>query len=118
MHLNVTFFVQGINFFITYKLLTAFFFGPIIQSIKEKKEKKEKLEAGIKQEETYLVTLEKEKHHNLSSFQAHAQKKYPFSHRTYYEEPIEIKATEELVETKKLQEQIIDLLIKKVPDVY
>lgn len=118
MHVNVTFLVQGINFFITYKLLTAFFFGPIIKSIKNKKTKQEKLETNINQREKDLLTLEKEKHQNLSSFQSHAQVKYQFSHRTHYEEPIEVKTEEEPVETKKLQEQIIDLLIKKVPDVY
>lgn len=116
MKINVTLFIQIINFFITYKVLTLFLFKPILESLKEKRIRKEKLQKSIKEKEQELVNLEQQKRENIITFQKHIKQTFPFISPKQYDKPLEISITkQEIIDTKKLKNKITDWIVSKVP---
>jgi len=116
MDINATFLVQIINFFVIYKVLTVFFFKPIIASLEEKKAKKESLEKSIKEKEEVLVSLEKQKKEEIKVFQEHVKTEYPFISPTETDKPVEMEVKiKKEADTKELKNKVVDLLVSKVP---
>ena len=119
MNINATFLIQIIHFLIAYKMLNALLFRPAIASLKEKRDKRKQIETAIKQEEETLLSLEKEKTEQIVTFQAHVKKQYPFVTPLPHEEVIETARTvPEEVDIKQVKQELVDLLVTKVPDVY
>jgi hypothetical protein len=118
MRINVTLFVQIINFAITYLVLNRFFFKPLLNSLEKKDLAKKELEQKIDVEEKELVGLENKKSSDVGSFQLMIKQKYPYEPyliRTAAEQtPI---ISEEKVDRAVLEKQIVDFLSKKVPHV-
>ena len=116
MNINITFFIQIINFFVTYKLLNVLFFKPIIKSIEKKKQKEESVNLKINNQEQVLLNLQKEKVEHVVSFQSHVKKDYPFI--SPYERmqfiDIEIEQDVSIADTAELAKDVSDWIVKKV----
>lgn len=116
VNINITFFIQVINFFVTYKLLNIFLFKPVIASIQKKKQNDELISAKIKQQEQVLLDLQKEKVGHVVSFQSHVKKDYPFI-SPYERMPfkyIEINQDVSNLDIAELTKDVSDWIIKKV----
>jgi F0F1-type ATP synthase membrane subunit b/b' len=125
MHINATFLIQIINFVVTYYILNRFLFKPIIASIKRKHEKEIGLKKSIKKEENKIVTLEKEKHEVVLSFQRNMKKKFPYISPIIQDKPVDVEAekafallTQEKIDKKTLQKEVTKFLIERVPHEY
>ena len=119
MHINATFLIQIINFLLTYTVLDKLLFKPALASIKEKKVKQKTLEASIQKEEEKLLELEKDKDDKIAAFQVRVQEQYPFISPLHYKKAPELAQIEkEIIDTKVLQKQITEFLVKKVPHGY
>ena len=68
MHINITLFIQIINFVITYKVLDIFFFKPILASLEQKKEQELALNSAVQQKEHDLENLEEQEKLNFLLF--------------------------------------------------
>ena len=113
MYINLTFFLQTINFLSTFWFLNRFLFAPFIASL-EKKEKKEKnLSSSVMEEMNLVEKLKKEKKETLIAFQEHVKKTYhvPASVELTIEANVPF---EKLAEKEKLTEEITNVLVKKV----
>lgn len=118
MQINVTLFIQIINFFITYKILSFFLFKPIITSLEEKQAKKDALQNVIKEKTEELVRLEKKKKNAIKQFQEQTKEVYPFIPLSEPQKPIEIAEEKKGSSPEQTKEAIADWLVKKVPDAY
>ena len=116
MHINITFIIQIINFFITYKVLNIFLFKPVIASLEVKQAKREKLEGSITKEETALAKLERTKAENVVAFQDHVKDEYPYVSLVQEDSYLDIaKIKTEHIDTKELESQVTKWLVEKVP---
>ena len=117
MQINVTLVIQIINFFITYKVLNAFLFRPAIDALETKQKKKDALQNQIDTQEEELITIEKEKVEAIVTFQNHVKKCYPFIQTYTVEKQLEFDITPQpkMIDKEKLEKQITDWLVEKVP---
>jgi hypothetical protein len=114
MYINITIFVQIINFVITYKILKTVLFKPVINSLEDKKEKTTRLENKNKENEAILIDLEKKKINNIVVFQKHAKTAYPFIPILGYEKQLKvIDVKETQIDAKLLNKKIVDLIVLK-----
>lgn len=76
MEINLTIFVQMINFLISYWFLNKYLFKPALESIKRKNLEKNNLILEIENEEKNLLIKEKSKNEQLIQFQEKVLEKY------------------------------------------
>jgi len=117
MHINATFLVQIINFLISYYVLNRFLFKPVIASIRKKQETETALKASIEKEENDIIALKKEKYESIISFQRKMRKKFPYISKTIQDKPIDVAPEIARPKNPKLQKEVTDFLVKRVPDV-
>ena len=117
MQFNITFFIQIINFYITYWFLNKFLFKPVINFIKKEKLKEQIVKIEIENKQKLLSNLEDKKRSELYNFQDKASKKYRV------EPLIEIKIPElsqiELnkSEVDNVTKIVKNILVERVPHV-
>ena len=117
MNINCTVFIQIMNFFITYKALSAYLFIPALKAIKSRKNKENKLNAEIKHEESLIVEKNLAINKQLSDFQDHIKKDYSLPKEETSIPSFEIGYKRDKEEMKKLSSKVETLLIEKVPHV-
>lgn len=116
MKINITFIIQIINFFITYKVLNIFLFKPVIASLEAKRAKQKALEKSITKEEEVLLSLEKTKAADVVAFQGKVKEEYPFISLVQEDSFLDItKIKTETIDTKNLESEVTQWLIEKVP---
>ena len=71
MKLNATFFLQIINFWVTYSLLSRILLKPFVDYIDKKEEAQLLLLTNLNDQETSLTLLEEEKQQKLVDFKNH-----------------------------------------------
>lgn len=121
MQINITLFIQIINFFLTYKILDKFFLKPMLQSLRNKKTAKCNFESKIKHDEKTVEDLKESKKTQLASFQTYIKKQYPFISPKYLliEQQLEITKKENSPKNLNVLKNKIKLwIIKKVPNAY
>jgi len=117
MQLNFTFFVQIINFGITYWFLNKFMFEPVMVFLTKEKDKEKEINDLLAQKEQSLLELENEKYEKLMRFKRNMKKKYTVSSPT---EPLissKVSCDIDKEEAKKLVIMAKRVLQKKVPHV-
>lgn len=117
MQFNITFFIQIINFFITYWFLNKFMFKPVIKFIKKRKQREKAFINKIKQKEELLLELEKQKKLELYNFQQKVKSKYKLSPITPSNIPTKIKIFIDTKEIKKMTDLATRILVERVPNV-
>jgi F-type H+-transporting ATPase subunit b len=117
MQFNITFFLQIINFYITYWFLNKFMFKPVISFIKKRKKEEINFNKDLEKKEQYLIKLKNKKIENLHEFKSEMKTKYKTK---IVNEPIIPSKIEGNVDEKNAQEIITTatkILIEKVPNV-
>lgn len=117
MQINLTFFIQIINFSITYWFLNKFMFNPVMIFLKQKKDKENNIKKEIKEKEEYLLKMEVKKGINLEKFREQIKEKYKFSTPKKPDISFKIDCVIDKNETKKLILQAKKILLKRVPHV-
>lgn len=119
MHINITLFIQIVNFLITYKILATFLFKPIIASIEGQEAKKESYETTIYEQREELSLLEKKKKQAVRDFQQQIATQYPFHAPSILSKPLEIPYVQKaIIDEEKMKSEIVDWIVTKVPNVY
>lgn len=77
MEINITFVIQGVNFWICYCFLKKIFLKPIVTLLKKQEDEYLALLAGLKQGEQLLNNKETLKENSLTSFKNHIKQNYP-----------------------------------------
>lgn len=117
MQINLTFFIQLINFGISYWFLNKFLFKPVLQYIRNKKQKEDRIIKDIAQRNNTLVELEHKKDQNLFDFKREIKSKYEVHEaeapKVEHQVPVKINKDE----AERLIKVAKNILIKKVPHV-
>ena len=117
MRINLTLFIQVINFGVTYWFLNWFMFRPVINFLKEKKNKEEKTKKNLEKKEQNLLEIEKKKHQDLDDFKIRMKKEYRIAPTAVPEIPSEIICKIDKKKAEKLTVVAKKILLKKVPHV-
>ena len=117
MQINATFFIQLINFAITYWFLNKFMFKPVLSFLQNKKAKEKSFQEKLCLSEKILLEMEKDKQNSLEEFQENMVEKYEFVSPAKCKVPPEISYKVDKEETKKLTEKVKDILVERVPHV-
>ena len=118
MHVNLTFLIQIINFWISYVFLHRFFLKPIVILINKKNQAKEFLINGLKQKELALVQLQEEKSKNVTTFRQYLKTTYVLTPPHLQVIPTIVMAKKNQAEITQLTEKIKGILIQRVPHVF
>lgn len=78
MDINLTLFIQIINFYITYRLLGTFLFKPVIHEIDRRNARLTQITHELKDKEAALLRLQQAKQEQLHQFKNHAEKDFLF----------------------------------------
>ena len=117
MRLNLTFLVQIVNFYVTYRLLRILFFEPIKKSIDKKKQIIKDKKGLIRDREKELLEMQHKKRNRLLAFQNKNKKligKIGVRDIPIPKIPTVEISDEELVLTQK---KIEKMMLEKVPNV-
>lgn len=117
MRINLTYFIQIINFLITYWFLNRFLFKPVILFIKNKKEKESKFNKRTEKKEHNLLDLEKKKHQDLVDFRVRMKKEYGIAPLKEIKVPSELTFKKDPKEIEELINVAKNILVKEVPHV-
>lgn len=117
MQFNITFFVQIFNFFITYWFLNKFMFKPVINFIKKREKKEKAFINNIKNEESLLLDLEKQKKLELYNFQQKVKSKYKLSPMGDPNIPTKIEIFIDTKEVESMTNLATKILVERVPNV-
>lgn len=117
MEINITLFLQVINFLISYWFLNKFLFKPVFNFIRQKNLKEKRVVAIIDGKEQLLLGLEELKHENLIDFKKDLIERYRFVWKEEFSVPSEVKCDIEKSEFKSSIKRMKFLLLKKVPHV-
>ncbi|MCK4650796.1 hypothetical protein KAT08_01345 [Candidatus Babeliales bacterium] len=114
MHLNLTFFVQIVNFSITYLFLNKIMFRPILLFLKQKKEKEKSLQGKIAKKESDFLMLNKRKDEDLIKFRKNMKEQYIIAPVKLPSISSKVIGKVDKMKAKKLIHIVKDVLIKKV----
>jgi F0F1-type ATP synthase membrane subunit b/b' len=117
MKINITFFIQIINFTITYFVLKKLIFGPVIKSINQKNKEKELFLNFLKQEEIQLLEAQKQENDQLIDFQERMSQLYKKPKTKPIKVDLDITYQRNELEVQQLVAKIKDSLIEEVPRV-
>ena len=117
MQVNITLFLQVINFLISYWFLNRFLFKPVFAFIGKKSLQEKRIASIIESKEHNLLNLEEEKHQRLIDFREDLHGKYTFRFKTDLSIPSEVKCKIEKDEIDRTLKKMKFLLLKKVPHV-
>ncbi len=118
MHINATFFIQVINFGITYFFLKRILFKPFVQRIKQKESAKTMLQGILKEKDVLLSQLQHEKTQQLEQFRRNAKNFYTIATSAEQEIPEIAMYKKDVSLQEKLIQQTKECLIQRVPHVY
>lgn len=113
MHINATFFVQIINFWITYAVLHQLLFKFFVRAIEKKKAKQSNILSLISEKEKTVALLAQEKKDQLLEFKDYINKRYKL-YATNVPAGSSIPQSSNLREKSVDKEKIKDLIIQKV----
>ena len=118
MHINVTFCMQIINFWITYLFLKKYLLKPLVAVLHRRASARQHLAENLKEKELFLKHKIEEKNRALIDFQIYLKQQYHYVPAQYPEIPGEVvyKRNKADVDTFILLSK--DLLVKKVPYAY
>ncbi len=105
MQINITFFVQIINFSITYFFLNKILFKSVVRFLQKREMLKVGLIRKIGEKEQELDELYSQKASDMLQFQAHIAKKYRFTRFIPQDIPLQVKYQKDI--------HAFDLLVKK-----
>ena len=117
MQINITLFLQVINFLISYWFLNKFLFKLVFNFIHKKNLQSKRIASIIENKEHALLNLEEIKHQNLVNFRKDLQDNYTFTFKTDYSIPSDVKCKIEKDEIDRTLKKMKFLLLKKVPHV-
>ena len=117
MKVNLTLFVQIVNFGITYFFLKNYFFGPIVSHLKKQKKSKDEFLKLIEGKENCLVKLEHQKIENVKNFQSIVHSRYTFKNVPEVHIPLDIKYDLNKNQIEKMICVTKNILVKRVPHV-
>jgi len=117
MRVNLTLFIQIINFSITYWFLNRFMFKPVIKFLKQKKSKEEKTRKELDKKEQDLLMTEKKKHQELDDFKVRMKKEYSVAPPKVTQIPSELYCKINKKEIEKLIDVAKKMLVKRIPHV-
>ncbi len=117
MQFNITFFIQIINFYITYWFLNNFLFKSVINFIEKEKLKEAELNNAIKEKQNLLLNLEYKKSKELSDFQNKVNKDYKAETVDALDVPKMSQINLDEKEIDKITKITKDMLVERVPHV-
>ncbi|MCK4265382.1 hypothetical protein KAW80_03420 [Candidatus Babeliales bacterium] len=77
MEINITFFIQILNFYVSYRVLNKFIFSPVIQSLEKRKLEEQAILSEIAQNEAKIIDKEHLEKDELIAFQKKIIEQYP-----------------------------------------
>ena len=117
MILNITLFVQVINFLITYLFLHHLLFKPMLLRLTRKEQEKQQATALIAQQQTAVQNKVQERRHAVLSFQAKVQQAYTVPKPKTPAVELDISYRRDDRQVKALIKGAVDLIVKRVPRV-
>lgn len=108
MQINITFFVQIINFGITYFFLNKILFRSVVYFLQKRELLKQRLIRKIDEKEHELDALYSQKASDMLNFQAYVAKKYRLTTFIPQEIPLQVKY--------RRDNRTLDLLVQKGSD--
>lgn len=117
MQINLTIFVQFINFAITYWFLNKFMFKPVLIFISKKKSEENYLNNKIKQKEELIKILENKKTQNYNIFIDKINTEYKFNKFTFKNFPELASSQIDKQQADNLIHKIKKILKERVPHV-
>ncbi|MFC1894651.1 ATP synthase F0 subunit B [Candidatus Dependentiae bacterium] len=117
MQVNLTFFVQLINFGISYWFLNKFMFKPVMEYVNRRKDEKNKTLKDINNKEQILLNLEKDKNKKLFDFKVNMKSEYSLKPFKAPDIPSTILSKVDKQESEKLIKIVKNMLIQRVPHV-
>ena len=117
MNPNLTFFMQVINFGITYWVLNKFMFKPVLLFLQKKKKKEKQELESIAQKEHELLQLHEKKEQELATFKEDMKGQYCFAPVKTPAVPSKVACKVDEKEAEKLIKEAEGLLLKRVPHV-
>lgn len=114
MQINVTFLIQVINFYITYRLLDVILLKPLVSLLQKRDAVKDRLVKEIEEKEQELHSVEYQKEVDLQEFQIRLQQKYVLPQHVPQEVPLCINYQQNEEAIGLLVKQGSELLLKEV----
>ncbi|MBD3231847.1 hypothetical protein GF322_04260 [Candidatus Dependentiae bacterium] len=117
MKINLTLFVQIINFYITYYFLNNFMYKPVTSFLNKQKQKESEIKKNLDKKEKELLELENAKKIDLISFKEEIDNKYQFKPFEVKDIPTQIPFKIDRQQTDKITKIVKEKLVKEVPHV-
>ena len=117
MQINLTFFIQLINFGISYWFLNKFMFKPVLEYLKKRKAKENKIAKDIAKKEHILLSLEHKKGQGLIDFKVDMESRYKLESYKVPDVPHQVPCFVDKKEAEKLVKIAKEMLVKRVPHV-
>jgi F0F1-type ATP synthase membrane subunit b/b' len=117
MQINLTFFIQILNVFVSYWFLKRFMFKPVVDFLKARDEKEKKTKNILNTKEQNLLELERKKQEELEHFQLLAKRESAVIEEKEIIIPVQSSCFVDKQEIERLTEISKNILVRKVPHV-
>ncbi len=117
MTLNITLFIQVLNFLATYAFLHHFFFKPILLRLKEKELAAAKAQQTLATQKDVMLKTEKAKKAAVVDFQTKVQRTYTVPRPQAPQAELDFSYRREENEVEVLVKKATNLIVEKVPHV-
>ena len=117
MQINLTLFVQVINFAITYWFLNKFMFRPVIAFLQEKRKKEAQTKKLIDKKEQELLAMKHKKENDLVEFKQEIKTKYEFEPFESEDIPVQVSCRIDKSEVDKITKMVKNKLVQRIPHV-
>lgn len=114
MRVNVTFFVQIINFGISYFFLDKILFRSVVYFLQKREMLRQRLIRKIGEKECELDALYLQKTSDMLNFQAYVARKYRFTKFVPQEIPLQVKYQKDFRTLDLLVQRGSDLVLKEI----
>lgn len=114
MDINITFFVQIINFGITYFFLNKILFRPVVHFLQKREMLKQRLINKISEKEHELDTLYSQKASDMLNFQSYVAKKYRLTKFIPQEIPLQVRYQKDIRALDSLVQRGSELVLKEI----
>ena len=118
MQINITLFIQIVNFAFTYLFLRVLILKPAVLVLQRRDFVHSRLRKGIKQKEEYLKKLVVKKSEQLSKFQSYLKEEYTIPSLEVKEVPLRLSYQREEAAIRELVDQGKNLIIEKAFHAY